>query len=58
MLLFVIDLGETLTYMNMNMPACTLCPGANPTGQAGGACTSTLLNFLYADEKVPEDDLR
>lgn len=27
-------------------------------GKAGGACTSTLLNFLYADEKVPEDDLR
>ncbi|KAL7433666.1 hypothetical protein ACHAXH_005447 [Discostella pseudostelligera] len=29
----------------------------DPAGQAGGACTSTLLNFLYADEKVPEEDL-
>jgi len=29
----------------------------DPAGRAGGACTSTLLNVLYADEKVPEDDL-
>eukprot|EP00977_Amphora_coffeiformis_P022297 scaffold10745_cov210-Amphora_coffeaeformis.AAC.4 len=29
----------------------------DPAGRAGGACTSTLLNILYADEKVPEDDL-
>ena len=27
------------------------------TGRAGGACTSTLLKILYADEQVPEDDL-
>lgn len=29
----------------------------DPAGRAGGACTSTLLNILYADDKVPEDDL-
>ena len=29
----------------------------DPAGRAGGACTSTLLNILYADETVPEDDL-
>lgn len=29
----------------------------DPAGEAGGACTSTLLNILYADEQVPEDDL-
>lgn len=29
----------------------------DPAGRAGGACTSTLLNILYADEHVPEDDL-
>ena len=29
----------------------------DPAGRAGGACTSTLLNILYKDEKVPEDDL-
>lgn len=29
----------------------------DPAGRAGGACTSTLLNILYADEQVPEDDL-
>ncbi len=29
----------------------------DPAGKAGGACTSTLLNILYADEQVPEDDL-
>jgi len=29
----------------------------DPAGSAGGACTSTLLKILYADEKVPEDDL-
>jgi len=28
----------------------------DPAGRAGGACTSTLLNILYADEQVPEDD--
>ena len=26
-------------------------------GKAGGACTSTLLKILYADEHVPEEDL-
>ena len=30
----------------------------DPAGRAGGACTSTLLKILYADERVPEDDLR
>jgi len=29
----------------------------DPAGRAGGACTSTLLKILYADERVPEDDL-
>lgn len=29
----------------------------DPAGRAGGACTSTLLKILYADEHVPEDDL-
>mmetsp|Transcript_9029 Transcript_9029/g.13610 ORF Transcript_9029/g.13610 Transcript_9029/m.13610 type:complete len:342 (+) Transcript_9029:81-1106(+) len=29
----------------------------DPAGRAGGACTSTLLRILYADEKVPEEDL-
>ena len=29
----------------------------DPAGRAGGACTSTLLNILYKDETVPEDDL-
>jgi hypothetical protein len=29
----------------------------DPAGRAGGACTSTLLNILYKDEHVPEDDL-
>lgn len=29
----------------------------DPAGRAGGACTSTLLQILYADEKVTEDDL-
>lgn len=29
----------------------------DPAGHAGGACTSTLLNILYADEQVPEEDL-
>jgi len=29
----------------------------DPAGRAGGACTSTLLNILYADEHEPEDDL-
>lgn len=29
----------------------------DPAGQAGGACTSTLLRILYKDEKVPEDNL-
>jgi len=29
----------------------------DPAGSAGGACTSTLLKILYADEQVPEDDL-
>lgn len=29
----------------------------DPAGRAGGACTSTLLKILYADEQVPEDDL-
>eukprot|EP00548_Thalassiothrix_antarctica_P001388 CAMPEP_0194147066 /NCGR_PEP_ID=MMETSP0152-20130528/22502_1 /TAXON_ID=1049557 /ORGANISM="Thalassiothrix antarctica, Strain L6-D1" /LENGTH=329 /DNA_ID=CAMNT_0038847753 /DNA_START=90 /DNA_END=1079 /DNA_ORIENTATION=+ len=29
----------------------------DPAGRAGGACTSTLLSVLYADEQVPEDDL-
>ena len=29
----------------------------DPAGRAGGACTSTLLNILYKDEQVPEDDL-
>lgn len=29
----------------------------DPAGRAGGACTSTLLKVLYADETVPEDDL-
>ena len=29
----------------------------DPAGRAGGACTSTLLSILYADEQVPEDDL-
>ena len=29
----------------------------DPAGQAGGACTSTLLRILYQDEKVPEDTL-
>lgn len=29
----------------------------DPAGKAGGACTSTLLKILYADEHVPEDDL-
>lgn len=29
----------------------------DPAGNAGGACTSTLLKILYADERVPEEDL-
>lgn len=29
----------------------------DPAGLAGGACTSTLLKILYADERVPEKDL-
>lgn len=29
----------------------------DPAGSAGGACTSTLLKILYADERVPEEDL-
>jgi hypothetical protein len=29
----------------------------DPAGQAGGACTSTLLNILYKDETVPEDTM-
>jgi len=29
----------------------------DPAGRAGGACTSTLLKILYADEHVPEEDL-
>lgn len=29
----------------------------DPAGRAGGACTSTLLKILYADEQVPEEDL-
>lgn len=29
----------------------------DPAGRAGGACTSTLLRILYADEQVPEEDL-
>lgn len=29
----------------------------DPAGCAGGACTSTLLKILYADEKVPDEDL-
>lgn len=29
----------------------------DPAGHAGGACTSTLLKVLYADEQVPEEDL-
>ncbi len=38
------------------------CLGSNfklpdPAGQAGGACTSTLLNVLYKDEQTPEKAL-
>ena len=29
----------------------------DPAGSAGGACTSALLNVLYADKKKPDDDL-
>jgi metacaspase-1 len=29
----------------------------DPAGRAGGACTSTLLNILYADNQKREDDL-
>lgn len=29
----------------------------DPAGRAGGACTSTLLNILYKDDRVPEDTL-
>jgi len=29
----------------------------DPAGRAGGACTSALLNVLYADKKKPDDDL-
>lgn len=29
----------------------------DPAEGGGGACTSTLLSILYADEKVPEEDL-
>jgi metacaspase-1 len=29
----------------------------DPAGSAGGACTAILLNILYQDEHVPEDDL-
>lgn len=29
----------------------------DPSGRAGGACTSTLLNVLYKDEQTPEEDL-
>jgi len=29
----------------------------DPAGKAGGALTSTLLKVLYADERVPDDDL-
>jgi hypothetical protein len=29
----------------------------DPAGRAGGACTSALLNVLYADKKKPVDDL-
>jgi len=29
----------------------------DPNGRAGGACTSALLNVVYADHKRPDDDL-
>mmetsp|Transcript_21402 Transcript_21402/g.27668 ORF Transcript_21402/g.27668 Transcript_21402/m.27668 type:complete len:326 (+) Transcript_21402:242-1219(+) len=29
----------------------------DPAGQAGGACTSALLQILYADHKAPDEDL-
>lgn len=29
----------------------------DPAGKAGGALTSTLLKTLYADERIPEEDL-
>lgn len=29
----------------------------DPAGRAGGACTSTLLNILYADKRRPVDDM-
>jgi len=29
----------------------------DPAGRAGGACTSALLNVMYADKKRPDDDL-
>lgn len=29
----------------------------DPAGRAGGACTSALLNVVYADHKKPDDDL-
>ena len=36
---------------------CLLLTLMTYVGKAGGACTSTLLKILYADEHVPEDDL-
>lgn len=29
----------------------------DPAGRAGGACTSTLLNILYKDEQIPQNDM-
>ena len=29
----------------------------DPAGRAGGACTSALLNVLYADKHVPDEDM-
>jgi hypothetical protein len=29
----------------------------DPAGNAGGACTSTLLNVLYKDHQTPEDTM-
>jgi len=39
----------------MSLASSFQLPAAN--GGAGGACTSTLLNVLYADHKVPEEKL-
>ena len=59
----LLDVCAHYTYMIVSMFLIFVVLTANiiywniHTGRAGGACTSTLLKILYADEQVPEDDL-